>query len=804
MRGSPDEVDSRSPGRPWRRWLAWFALLALSAGLHLWDLGERSYHHDESIHAHGAWVLLTEGRYHYDPTYHGPLLYYLTTASFAVFGDSDFSARLPIALAGVSLVVIAWSLRRRLGERAAWWTGLVATLSPITLYYGRFLRMDVLEMATASAAAVAVWAAVSGRHRAWYAAGIWAGLALATKENAYVTMALVGATWLILASLAGLHRTVPETLRWLWQNRWGALSATALAILVSVTLYTVFFTRPQDWFYPGEAIAYWWQQHEVQRVAGPPWYHLPRLALYEFLPIGAALIWAIRRRLRMPPVERTLLVFAVASVAMYCYLGEKVAWLGVHQVWAFLPLAGLQLAETFGPGGRLRGRLIAGVALALTVVTTISANFFTDEISPNLERVEFLTYVQTSPEIKAVIAEGKARAEAGEEPAAAVQGDAGWPLTWYWRRVPVWWSAPNPGMRPPLVLCDPGQEAAVRKALGPGYVSEQIPLRSWWVMEDFLPASPGDILRYVFTRKPWGTIGSTDVVVLRRTADTVDPVREVEPPAVLARELGVGRARVWGEGWLAEPRGVAVREDGLVAVADPGMSRVILFEPDGAPSPRELPAELAAPEDVAWLPGGVLAVADTWNHRVVLYREETGRFRPVPAPEGGWYGPRGVAAGPGGRLAVSDTGNKRLVVFGMAEGQPVPKVLGTGGSAPGDFDEPGGLAFLGRDRLVVCDTGNRRLQVLGVDGRARREVRVGDAWREYYSRPQVAVLGDGTWLVTDPPDSRLWLIEGDRAVRLDLGEAGIQPAGLAVRGDELWLTDLAGRLWVLEMTHVTG
>ena len=182
-----------------RRCAPWLLLVALSLGLHLWGLGERAYHHDEAIHAHSSYNLLKNGIYRYDPTYHGPFLYYLVAGSFATLGDSDFTARFPVALAGVLLVAVAFSLRRPLGGRAAWWTGLLATISPITLYYGRFLRMDVLEMLLASAAMVAAWRAARGSDAAWAWFGVFVGLAFATKENAYVTGALVVGVWGMLA-----------------------------------------------------------------------------------------------------------------------------------------------------------------------------------------------------------------------------------------------------------------------------------------------------------------------------------------------------------------------------------------------------------------------------------------------------------------------------------------------------------------------------------------------------------------------------------------------------------------------------
>ena len=159
--------ESRSFEAKLRRAGPWLALVVLTLVLHFWGLGDRSYHHDEAIHAHSSYNLLKNGIYRYDPTYHGPLLYYLTATSYALLGDSDFTARLPVALAGVLLIGVAWSLRRPFGGRAAWWMGLLVTLSPTVLYYGRFLRMDVLEMLTASAAGVAVWRAVRGSPSAW-------------------------------------------------------------------------------------------------------------------------------------------------------------------------------------------------------------------------------------------------------------------------------------------------------------------------------------------------------------------------------------------------------------------------------------------------------------------------------------------------------------------------------------------------------------------------------------------------------------------------------------------------------------
>jgi uncharacterized protein (TIGR03663 family) len=780
----------------------WLLLVVFSLTLHLWDLGGRSYHHDEAIHAHGAHVLLKNGSYQYDPTYHGPLLYYLTAVTFVVAGESDFTARLPIALAGVALIAVAWSARRPLGPRAAWWTGLLVTISPICLYYGRFLRMDVLEALVASAAFVAAWRAVRGSSRAWVWVGVWTGLAFATKENAFVTAALVGGVLGLMLAYRGLHRMIPATLRWIAEHRWNLLAAVAAAVLVTVPIFTVAFRHPEDWFFPYKAISYWWGQHSVERVAGPPWYHLPRLALYEFLPIIAALSWALRRGRRMRTLEWSLLLFGVASVGMYCYLGEKVPWLGVHQVWAFLPLAGMQLARSFGPRGVWWSRSLAALGLAATAVTTLVANFVLDEISPRRERVEALIYVQTCPEILPLVAEGDRMAAEGVDPVAAVAGEAGWPLSWYWRTAPVWWSNPEAGQRPPMVFTGTEDQASVRKRLGDGYTSERLPLRGWWVMEDSRP-SFREILRYVFTRRPWGVIGSTDFIFLRRTDDdgksSGEISREAPVPEPLAAALDFEGARVLGEGWVMEPRGLAVSRDGDLAVADTGLGSVAFFDLDGSPRQLSAPEGLNQPEAVAWTPDRVLVIADTWNHRVLLYNPASGSSRPLPEPEGGWYGPRAVAVAGDGTIAVADTGHKRVVILAPGDQELGIGIIGNEGSGPGQLIEPVGLTWLDNRRLLVCDTGNRRLQVFDRHGRALEEVALPDAWADFYSRPQVVALAPDRWLVTDAPARSLWLIANGVPRVIALGETKIVPSGLARFGDTLYLSDFGGRLWKFEL-----
>jgi sugar lactone lactonase YvrE len=309
----------------------------------------------------------------------------------------------------------------------------------------------------------------------------------------------------------------------------------------------------------------------------------------------------------------------------------------------------------------------------------------------------------------------------------------------------------------------------------------------------------GDIVRYVFTRRPWGVIGSTDTILLRRTDEQPPEAREAEVPAVMASTLGIESARVYGEGWMIEPRGLSVSRKGELAVADTSLGEVIFFDTAGLVRESGMPESLKQPEAVAWTPDGVAVIADTWNHRVLVFRPESKAARPLPAPPEGWYGPRAVAVAADGTVAVADTGHKRIVLLSGGGAGPKVETIGREGSGPGELVEPVGVAWIDPRRLLVCDTGNRRLQVFDRRGRALAEVPLPEAWTDFYSRPQALALAEDRWLVTDVPAKSLWLVEGGEAQKIDLEEAGIVPSGLARHGDSLYVADLGSRVWAFKL-----
>ena len=66
-----------------------------------------------------------------------PLAYWAQVASYRIFGESDFSARFPSAVAAAltALVIVAWGYRVG-AATVGWWAAIIFTLSLQTFVHG--------------------------------------------------------------------------------------------------------------------------------------------------------------------------------------------------------------------------------------------------------------------------------------------------------------------------------------------------------------------------------------------------------------------------------------------------------------------------------------------------------------------------------------------------------------------------------------------------------------------------------------------------------------------------------------------
>jgi uncharacterized protein (TIGR03663 family) len=73
---------------------------------------------------------------------HGPLQFHLVGLAYFLFGDSDFSARIPAVITSILSAAFLWNYRRYLGRAGALIAAGLFLISPYMLYYGRYVRNE--------------------------------------------------------------------------------------------------------------------------------------------------------------------------------------------------------------------------------------------------------------------------------------------------------------------------------------------------------------------------------------------------------------------------------------------------------------------------------------------------------------------------------------------------------------------------------------------------------------------------------------------------------------------------------------
>lgn len=121
-----------------------FALIMVAAVVtRFYDLESRVMSHDESLHTFYSWGLFKGNGFAHTPLMHGPLQFHLLAFTYWLFGDSDFTARIPAVLFNIASVgFVWWGFRRYLGRAGALFAAALFVISPFMLYYGRYVRNE--------------------------------------------------------------------------------------------------------------------------------------------------------------------------------------------------------------------------------------------------------------------------------------------------------------------------------------------------------------------------------------------------------------------------------------------------------------------------------------------------------------------------------------------------------------------------------------------------------------------------------------------------------------------------------------
>ncbi len=110
-------------------------ILAVTIFSRFYILGNRVMSHDETNHVVPSFDLFQGRGYRHDPITHGPFQFHIIALTYFMFGDSDFTSRIPSALFSIATVAFTWwGYRRYLGRTGAIIASIMMMISPYILF----------------------------------------------------------------------------------------------------------------------------------------------------------------------------------------------------------------------------------------------------------------------------------------------------------------------------------------------------------------------------------------------------------------------------------------------------------------------------------------------------------------------------------------------------------------------------------------------------------------------------------------------------------------------------------------------
>ncbi|HUI25171.1 MAG TPA: flippase activity-associated protein Agl23 [Candidatus Kryptonia bacterium] len=774
-------LDRKLVGRWTAEQCLYIGVLIVATFLRLYILGERPYHHDESIHAFFSWKITQQGvgDYQYDPVYHGPLLYYSTALMLWLFGDSDFTGRLSAVAFGMGVLAFAWPLRRYLGRVGALTFLVLATFSPSFNYFSRFVRHDIyVALCNLSFVYFAFRYGETRVARYLYLCGASLALAFCTKEDMYVLAPIfviafvLMLVWEVVYGSQTVRGVVGEITELLGRALVPLITTAIIFVAIWVLFYTSMLSHPKNYFAVGRALSYWMGQHEIKRIGGPWYYYIPQLTLYDPLVLfaAAAMIFApfvqstksdsVLRAMRysfgagalvfvvlllkdpashIAPVvfvallgvaqigvarvwlpdrfTRFAILWTLGSLCFYGWAQEKVPWLLVPQMLPLLIVAAMWFAQQIESGAMRR----AGTAIPIAAVGALTIWIL---IASN--------YLYDAPR--------------PEEPADHRTGEL---LAYVQSTYDIHTKVMKRIEQAAATL---GTGTQTRLA-----VSGDATWPLSWYLRHY-PVNWAADVRNV----------DTPVIIVNK-----DVTNSLDQPLGDKYEKIPFEIRGWWEPawnqanlpkfmkWLFTRQvfsGVGSSDAVMYVAKDikPGMAFAAI--PVNPP-----PAARGYPQQPK-----LLSAAAIWGKQ-------------GSAP-GDFNEPRGLAIDGSGNIYVIDSKNDRVQKLGP-DGRSL-LAWGKEGNGPGEFKDPCGITVTSDGTVYVADTWNHRIQKFDTNGRFLLQ------WSEenpgFWGPRGIAVAPDGTVYVTDTGNKRVLAYSPDGKQKAVWGKDGskpgelIEPVGIAV------------------------
>lgn len=517
-------------------------LLAIAVGaVRSLGLDHRPFHGDEANQAYKAGKLLETGRYQYDPhDHHGPTLYYLGSgvalaSGVTSFDDTDaWMYRIVPVIFSVFTLLLLIPARNALGGWGSVCAALILGVSPAFTFYSRYFIQETLLVCFTFAAIVCGWRYLRKPGYGWAAGlGVSLGLMHATKETAVLAfVAMLFAFAITALWQLGWTETL-ETIRYHIKGSHMVI-ALLVAVGVSITLFSAFFTHWRGPLDSVLAFANYVQRADGAGIHDKPWYYYLRLLSFTkrgpgpwwsevvVLTVGSlgivlALVGkGLRRGNRW--FLRFLALYTIVLTAFYAAIPYKTPWSLLSFYFGFALMAGVVTAAAIGaaPKGWRRALVIVAFAIALghlglqsyRAETVYAADVRNPYVYAHTSSA-FMRLVDRIDDLARINPEGRDLFIRVIQP----DGDY-WPLPWYLRRfsrVGYWREIPE-NVDADVIIADPKLRETLESHMTDRYFGpEMYSLR------------PG-VLRAVYIREPlW------DAFMASRANASTDPARAVTP-----------------------------------------------------------------------------------------------------------------------------------------------------------------------------------------------------------------------------------------------------------------------------------
>ncbi len=315
-----------------------------------------------------------------------PLLYWLTALMFAVFGESEWVARLVPAMAAMATVHLILTHARALGREPAGKLAAIVFASSLgVMLMSRTLMFDMLLTCFLSWALLSASRYYETQNQAFlFKAAI--ALALALLAKGFVAILLFG---LVIAAYLLLHFRHPIAI-WRAIKPWFNWRIQGVFFLVALPWHILASIEEPifPWFYfiNEHFLRFLGRREPHDYYAGAWWYYLPRVLLFLF---PWVFLFGLRLRKSLPEVPARNYSFLLCAAIMPLFFFSISSAKANYYLVTIMPVLALYLAFMAEDRGFFVGAGKWVISLGLPIVFALLCWYV---LNKPMEKLDGLTY----------------------------------------------------------------------------------------------------------------------------------------------------------------------------------------------------------------------------------------------------------------------------------------------------------------------------------------------------------------------------------------------------------------------------